>query len=179
MKSAVLFEPLPQMREQIESRLDKLPRDTRVVYAAVSDKAGESPMYVSGYAPASSLTPPTRAQTDAFPHAATVGEIRVPVVRLDDALAGAPLARPCLLKIDAEGHENEILDGAANTLAQANSIYIEVSYEQRFEGGSDFESIFMRLAKARFQFAGLANQVHDLEGRPLFAHFLFDRHPVA
>jgi FkbM family methyltransferase len=50
----------------------------------------------------------------------TVGPtVAVPVVRLDDALAGAV---PAVLKVDVEGFEGEVLDGAAATLSDPGLI---------------------------------------------------------
>ena len=45
--------------------------------------------------------------------------LEVPVVRLDDALAGAV---PAVVKIDVEGFEGEVLDGAAATLSDPGLI---------------------------------------------------------
>lgn len=58
-----------------------------------------------------------------LPHADRSGAVRVPIVRLDDA---CPVEALALLKIDAEGMELAVLEGAAALLARCRPVlYVE------------------------------------------------------
>ena len=66
------------------------------------------------------------------------------VVRLDDFVADHEIERVALLKIDAEGMEVEILDGAAQTLHRTSEVVLETHGRERHEGA------VARLEKAGF-----------------------------
>ena len=56
-------------------------------------------------------------------------EIRVPAVRLDDVLRGRELPRPIVLKLDTQGSEVRVLEGARETLARADHVISEYWFE--------------------------------------------------
>jgi hypothetical protein len=62
----------------------------------------------------------------------SVSTVDVPVARLDD-LAGDYAGRVGL-KIDTEGFEAEVLQGAAETLKRAEFVILELSVTPRFDG---------------------------------------------
>jgi FkbM family methyltransferase len=73
----------------------------------------------------------------------------IPSFRLDTWIEKNALTKVDLLKIDTDGHEYEVLAGAANTLARFKPVVIfEASVYQMKENGvqfSDFEKIFRSL----------------------------------
>lgn len=75
--------------------------------------------------------------------------VRVPVRRLD-TLIRSPLARPCLLKIDTQGAELEVLDGASAILGEIDVVIIEVSFHQFREGAPEFHQVVGRMADLGF-----------------------------
>jgi FkbM family methyltransferase len=54
-------------------------------------------------------------------------QIAVQVERLDDVLARHPVLHPNLLKVDVQGHELAVLDGAASAIRRMEVIVLEVS----------------------------------------------------
>jgi FkbM family methyltransferase len=53
------------------------------------------------------------------------GDVTVPIKRLDDLISGAD--QIALLKVDVEGYEKPVLEGASRVLARTKAVHIEVS----------------------------------------------------
>lgn len=62
-----------------------------------------------------------------------IGTESVPMTTLDAALASDP-ATSILLKIDTQGHERAVLDGAGATLARASALLLELPVVPLYEG---------------------------------------------
>jgi hypothetical protein len=77
------------------------------------------------------------------------GELRVPIKRLDACLSTPP-PRPVLLKIDVQGFELEVLQGATDLLPHIDAVYVEASYVELYEGQALHEDIERYLAEAVF-----------------------------
>lgn len=75
--------------------------------------------------------------------------IEVPSLPLDDVTDG--LSGPLGLKIDTEGHELEVLRGAADTLTRCAFVVAEVSIKRRFEGGYRFSDVITFMAGNGFE----------------------------
>lgn len=56
-------------------------------------------------------------------------EIEVGAVRLDDVLRGRELARPIVVKLDTQGSEVRVLEGARETLARSDYVISEYWFE--------------------------------------------------
>jgi FkbM family methyltransferase len=76
--------------------------------------------------------------------------VRVPVRRLD-ALVPPPLARPCLLKIDTQGAELEVLAGSTGLLGEVDVIIAETSFHEFRKGAPEFKAIVTELAALGFE----------------------------
>ncbi len=73
---------------------------------------------------------------------------------IDNIMAAAMSGPPYLLKIDAQGHEVEILEGAKKTLEQTELIFIEM-YTIGEAGRLTFDEITRILDKLNFKPAGI------------------------
>lgn len=116
----VLFEPIAEYHETIRHNYAGLSYE--IVQAAVSDKEGEMHFhsirtseetgYVSHVRPAEKEWPATRSAQS---------------ITLDGFLATRALPGPYLLKIDVDGHETAILEGATNTLYHSACLIVETT----------------------------------------------------
>lgn len=77
--------------------------------------------------------------------------VQVKTTDLDAALEGRIPAKPCFLKLDVEGLEAEILDGAKNTLDDVAIIKIEISMLPLNKGQPVFGDIDRALATRGFR----------------------------
>ena len=88
-----------------------------------------------------------------------LGSSLVPVVTLDDALQDLGLAdRPIsLIKIDVEGFEPSVIEGALQSIKRASAILTEVSPDLSKEGGLSVDDMVGQLLSAGFA----PHRLHD------------------
>lgn len=113
-----LFEPSPQFYDGLEAGIMRQ-RDCRLHKVALGAESGEATFHLSGPASASLLgTQDKPGRT--FP------TMQVPVRRLDEVLTAADLVRPVILKIDTEGYELAVLQGAEGLLPSIDAVILEL-----------------------------------------------------
>jgi FkbM family methyltransferase len=143
------FEPLPELAAQLQRRHPQV--DVRAV--ALSDRNGDATfthvLDRPGWSGFKARPTPDGA-------AARTQAITVPTARLDDALA--PGHRPALVKIDVEGAELQVLEGARATLAAHQPLVV-------FEHGlGSADHYGTRPEQVHDLLAGLGYRVFDLQG---------------
>lgn len=110
----IAFEPLPHQAKQLCERFPGV----QVIEAAVSDAGGETTFFHTlGDDAYSGLK-----RTDGAPNITGVQEIKVKLLRLDDALPANYMVD--VLKIDVEGAELAVLRGATETLKRCRPTVI-------------------------------------------------------
>lgn len=100
---------------------------------AVADTVGEALMLVSANSVGSSLLTPTDAQVRAEADSRIERVERVAQRPLDDALDDLPFSR-AWLKIDVQGAERRVLDGASRTLGRTSILQCELSICELYAG---------------------------------------------
>jgi len=167
----VSFEPLPEpaadLRRIMGDRVEV--RET-----AVGATSGTAAINVSARDDSSSLLPIGARQEREFPGTGADRTIEVPLTTLDDALPAAP-ARPCLLKLDVQGLELEVLKGATRTLEAVDEALIECSFVELYEGQALADEIVEFLRGTGLRLAGVHEVVHAADGSAIQADFLFRR----
>lgn len=108
--SVVAFEPRPGQARDLTTMFDAVGAAVRVEAVALSDTGGMTSMRVVGSEPGRSTIDSNNALSDV--NGSEVQSIDVPVTRLDDL----HLHNVGMIKIDVEGHELAVLQGAADTL---------------------------------------------------------------
>ena len=101
---------------------------------------------IAGNSVSSSLLPMSSAHSDAEPKSSYVGSELTPLVTLDQASKHIikPIDR-ILLKIDTQGYEWAVLDGATTTLGQVQALSIEASLVELYTGQHLWQSVIERL----------------------------------
>jgi FkbM family methyltransferase len=152
----VLVEPLPEF----EPVLRELARvyGAEYVLAAASDSSGAAMLNVHvGKLDSSSMMREIEGkQVDGVPR-----EVRT--ITLDELAAGRSFPKPYLLKIDVQGAELKVLDGARRVLEDCELVILEVSLFGNFIGGPQFYEVVQYMKERGFV-------VYDLFGpfyRPL------------
>ena len=112
------FDPDPITKQCFENNLVGI--DTVFNLVALSNKSGEEDFYLKTDSADSSLHKPSGASV----------KIKTKVVTLDSFFDNLELQQPVLLKMDAEGHEPEVLLGGIATLKYVNWISIDAGLER-------------------------------------------------
>lgn len=114
----ILFEALPMFEKSIAAIVGKRAGEYHLV--GLSNHEGEATIHVGR----SSIQ-----QAGASLHhregSSDKDAVVVRISRLDSALSGRALARPLLLKIDAQGSDIEVLAGARKTLIKCDVVVVE------------------------------------------------------
>ena len=138
------FEPLPGAFRQLESIASEHPGRVTAVNCGVADQSGELQLRFDSD---DSELATFSDKVAAIPYvaAAQTRTKNVPVVSLDDYLFAADRAQPTthidLLKIDVEGFEYQVLQGAQRTIRELRPriVQIEYNWHQLFTGHSLYE----------------------------------------
>ncbi|WGF86483.1 FkbM family methyltransferase [Marinivivus vitaminiproducens] len=131
----VSIEPLPDLRDALLAEAAGDPLWTVAAAMAFGDAPGEAVIERSAESDMSSLLPQSALLRAMSPSSVVVERVAVPVARLDD-LAPAWLgdgARP-FLKLDVQGYEARVLDGAAALLPRLAGVQVELSLLECYEG---------------------------------------------
>jgi FkbM family methyltransferase len=173
----VSFEPL---REAHQSLVRNAARDPRwIVHSrvAMGDYEGEVDINVAGNSVSSSLLPMAGVHSGAAQGSAYVRAEKVSLARLDAAAAAyvKASAHP-FLKIDTQGTEWEVLDGATAIMPRVRGVMCELSLVELYEGQRLWLDLVERLEREGFALWALFPGFSDpRDGRMLQVDGVFFR----
>lgn len=102
---------------------------------AIGDIDGEIMINVSQNSVSSSILPMLSSHATAAPQSSYVSQERTPIFKLDSILPRKiESSKSILLKIDTQGFEWKVLDGAINVLPQIKAIQMELSLTHLYDG---------------------------------------------
>lgn len=121
---------------------------------ALGDRAGEAVIDVSAESDMSSLLPQAAMLQELSPSSAVLERRRVTTARLDaqgDLLD--PAWRRLHLKIDVQGYEPRVLDGALGLMPRIATLQLELALEPVYVGETGWRAMVDRLAEMGFRLA--------------------------
>jgi len=173
----VSFEPLSRAYGELllssaaDSMWETYPR------CALGDHNGEVEINIAGNSFSSSILPMLESHRSAAPESAYEGKEVVPIKMLD-AVAGPYLkdAQAPFLKIDTQGFEWLVLDGARDTLPQIKGILVELSLVPLYGGQHLWREVIDRLEAEGFTLWAFKPEFSDrVSGRSLQVDGIFYR----
>jgi FkbM family methyltransferase len=164
----VSFEPLPDAAARLRSNHLR-DEHWRSYELALGDAPGSAELYIAGNSASSSLLAMLPSHERYAPGSAYVGRTTVRVTTLDaladDVLGSA--VRP-FLKIDTQGSEGRVLDGARQCMARFVGVQLELSIEPLYEGAPGYIDMLARVQAEGFTLMSIEPGFSDLEtGRML------------
>jgi FkbM family methyltransferase len=143
---------------------------------ALGDRTENTTIHVSSASTMSSLLPQTSFCREKHPEAKCVADQVVSVKRLDEVFHDyVGVGDQVLLKIDTQGFERAVLDGASAVIAHIRGIYLEVSFKALYEGEATVAEMIERLSRDGFTLVllePLSNVLESLELTQADALFL-------
>ena len=124
----VLIEPMAEVEDRLRAIASRY-RHVEYVLAAAAAHAGRLKLHV----PRDHARASRYWESDFVPD--TVVHREVPAVTLDQVRREKGLEGPVLLKVDVQGAELDVLDGAPETLEDAEYVILESSFFRFFRGG--------------------------------------------
>lgn len=149
-KRVISFEPQASPHARLLALAAKDPNWTIADRTALGAAAGSTMLHTSKNSVSSSVLPMLFSHSDAEPEACYVGTEEVPVNRLDDICPLTPSDR-VLLKIDVQGYEKPVLDGAQRILGTCQAVLVEMSLIPLYEGQILAKPIWDMLEEAGFE----------------------------
>lgn len=142
----VSFEPLSLARKKLAYFASTDAAWRLHQQSAIGDKDGEIDINVSGNSVSSSVLPMLSSHSDAAIDSAYVGSERVSLSKLDSVSSVYLTPESNLfIKIDTQGFEWEVLEGAHETLKKARGVHCELSLVPLYEGQKLWRDIVDRL----------------------------------
>lgn len=145
------FEPLPEAHPKLLATADKDPNWFIADRQAIGNMDGKIEINVAGNSTSSSILPMNTTHSDAAPQSKYIGVVPVPISRLDSVKhAALDGARSILLKVDTQGYEMQVLQGAEELLSRVAGLQLELSRTPLYEGQALFLDIIEWLAQRGF-----------------------------
>jgi FkbM family methyltransferase len=170
----ICFEPLPQAGARLRKAVGN-PRRLELYAVALGAENGEADFHVSAADDSSSLFAIGDRQRQEFPETAERTTIRVQVRRLDDLIEASALTAPVLLKIDVQGGELAVLQGAAGILESIDAVLVEVSFVELYTGQALADDVWEHLRGYGFSCRGVWSMTYGHRGECLQGDLLFAR----
>ena len=137
----ISFEPVPSAHEQLLESEKQDPDWIIAPRTAVGAEGGETTINVSQATDMSSILEPTEALLKTLPKTAVIQNITTPVTTIDAEWNNyvQPSSR-VFLKVDTQGFERQVLNGAKESLSKVVGIQLELSLLPLYEGEETYLS---------------------------------------
>jgi len=167
----ISFEPVSSSFQQLLKNSQQA-SNWAVVQCAVGDSTGQVPINISQNSVSSSLRKVNAHTVEAEAGTAIVNTEMVSINTLDTLLKAHQWQNDLWLKIDVQGFEREVLQGASETLKQAKVVQIELAVIPSYEQSPYLEEIIATMRASGFLLYSIMNgfrnyktgQMYEMEG---------------
>lgn len=172
VKKGVIVEPISDKAQRLKAMFNGPEYD--VLDCLVSDVDGEIEFEINELSETSSIL---HIKKDIPEHAQINTSLREKILKqsktLDALISELNLGKVDLLKIDVQGAEHLVLEGAKNSLSKINMIWTEVSFKPLYDNSSTFFDIHKILTDSDFRFVGMSPVFYGPDGELLQCDALF------
>jgi len=158
----VSYEPLSSARKKLLELASADPNWEVHDQSAIGDQAGEIEIHIAGNSVSSSVLPMLESHSSAAVGSAYIDSERVPIAKLDSVAKHYMTPESKLfIKIDTQGFEWQVLDGANETFQQARGVLCELSLVPLYDGQRLWRDIVDRLDAEGFMLWALLKGFTD------------------
>ena len=148
----ISFEPLREAHQKLVEAANGDERWSVADRCAVGAAEETTMINVSGNSVSSSILDMAEAHVSAAPSSAYLGQEEIQVTTLNKVLADfCEEGRKCHLKIDTQGYESFVVEGASEVWSCINSIEMEISLSKMYEGGWLSHQALTRMAELGYR----------------------------
>lgn len=176
----ISFEPLSTARRTLCTFASEDPTWEVHDQSAIGDQDGEIEIHIAGNSVSSSVLPMLESHSSAAVGSAYVDSECVPISRLDSVARNYVTPESKLfIKIDTQGFEWQVLEGAYETLQQSCGVLCELSLVPLYDGQRLWRDIIDRLDAEGFTLWALQKGFTDPRtGQSLQMDGIFLRHNI-
>jgi FkbM family methyltransferase len=121
------FEALPSLYPVLKKNTNEI-KNLEIFNFALGSEKGDIEFFQNDYSLASSALEIHKNQTELFPSTSGVTKIKIKCDTLDNVSPSMKLTSPVLLKLDVQGFEKKVLEGAVETLKKVDYLLFETSF---------------------------------------------------
>jgi FkbM family methyltransferase len=148
-------EPLPDAYPHL-ARRSAGDRNWTALQTAVGDHVGTIEINVSANSFSSSVLQMTDAHLDAAPGSHSIAVEKVPLTTVEELLSTYDVdPAHTMLKIDTQGYESFVLDGAGSAVNDFAAVQLEMSFVPLYAGQELYDSLMARLTGQGFEIYGM------------------------
>jgi len=167
-KKIISFEPVEDVHKNLINNSKKDNEWEIYEKCCLGEIDGFTEINVSSYSQSSSILNFTPLHLNAKPTAVKKKKEKVKMCKLDTIIKNIDIEnKKILLKIDTQGYEAQIIDGAKNFLNNVDIIICELSLYEVYEEQKLFKDIIDKLAEYNFKIASLQNGFTDKKSNHL------------
>lgn len=157
----VSFEPLSSAFTGLTQRASR-DKNWEVMNLALGDQPGDANINISANSPSSSLLGMLPRHLEAAPHSQYLATERIRVETLDRLWATLePNPSPTFLKVDTQGYERNVFQGALRSLESVDAIQVEMSLVPLYEGQATYLEMLEYLSRLGYGVASIAPGLTD------------------
>ena len=143
---------------------------------ALSNYTGETVFRISSNSGSSSLLEMNDLHKINYPVSKDIQEININCDKLDNVIKDLKLKRNVLMKLDVQGAEKLVLEGAEETLKNVDIIFSEINFSELYKGNVPFSELCRYLLEKGFTVIGIENiSQSTIDGTYLQADAYFER----
>lgn len=159
----ISFEPMKSAFAKLE-RYSKNDPLWEVHNCSLGERDGHATINISENSVSSSLLNNLPVLTDNAPQAKFVKTEDIQIKKLDTVFGSLNLeGKNIYVKIDTQGYEDKVLQGAEDSLQYIAGMQIEMSLIPSYEGSSDFKALSSTLENKGFKLTAIENGFYDKE----------------
>jgi FkbM family methyltransferase len=172
----ISFEPLQEAFNHLKQVTPNY-SNWKAFHSALGNFNGNAEINIAGNSTSSSLLPMNDTTINAAPESRYIGKQQIKVQKLDsifDEITGSH--QHIFLKIDTQGFEKHVLDGAAGCIQKVKGLQLEMSFDELYEGELTFIEMYQLAQDLGFSICHIEEGFRNEEtGKLLQADVIFYR----
>ncbi len=161
------FEPLSDAYKIIEQNASN-DREWQTFNYALGEAEAFAKIHISKHSPSSSILPMSDSHRKAAPGSEYINEEQIEIKTLDSIYETLGISGEAVfLKVDTQGYEKKVLEGATNSLSKIKGIQLELSATQLYEGEENYYSICRFLEERNFKLSRIIPGFTDPDNREM------------